>query len=130
MREMIEGSGIDIVEIQRIEESCERWGRRFLGRIFTNKEMDYSFEKRFPYQHLAARFAVKEAILKSFGNGWEKFNSLKLIEITNDADGKPRVELRGGLKELFEERNLSKIIISMSHSKKFAVATCIFEKNE
>lgn len=126
---MIEGSGIDIVEIDRVKSAHQKWGESFLKKVFTEKELNYSFEKRYPYQHLAARFAAKEATLKAFGNGWENFVSLNLIEVSNDADGKPQILLNGDFKKLYADRKLSKIIITMSHSRKFAVASCILEKN-
>lgn len=125
---MIEGSGIDIVEIERIKEAHKRWGDGFLKKVFTKKELDYSFKRRFPYQHLAARFAAKEALLKAFGNGWQRFGSLNLIEVTNDKDGKPQIKLNGDFKKLCQERNLNEIVVSVSHSKKFAVASCILVK--
>ncbi|MFH1856772.1 MAG: holo-ACP synthase [Candidatus Omnitrophota bacterium] len=127
---MIQGTGIDIIEIDRVKQAHKRWGDSFLKKVFTKKELDYSFEKRFPYQHLAARFAAKEAVIKAFGNGWENFVSLNLIEVSNDKDGKPRIILNGGFKKLYAKRNLNDIVVSMSHSKKFAVANCILVKNE
>ena len=126
---MIEGSGIDIVEIERIEKAHHKWGDRFLKKIFSEEEMNYSFEKRFPYQHLAARFAAKEATLKAFGNGWGRLDSLSLIEVSNNRDGKPQIKLKGNLKKLCNGRSLSEVVLSMSHSKKFAVASCILVKN-
>jgi holo-[acyl-carrier-protein] synthase len=126
---MIEGSGIDIVEIERFKEAHQRWGDSFLRKIFTREEINYSLEKRFPYQHLSARFAAKEATLKAFGNGWGGLVSLNLIEIFNDKDGKPHIKLKGDLEKLYKERNLADIVVSMSHSKRFAVASCILVKN-
>ena len=127
---MIEGSGIDIVDIEQIEKAHKKWGDNFLKRVFTERETSYSFEKRFPYQHLAARFAAKEAVLKSFANGWRGLVALSLIEILNDNDGKPYVRLKGSVEKLYKERKLTGIVISMSHSKNFAVASCILVKNK
>ena len=66
---MIIGTGIDIVEISRIRRAVERHGDRFLKRVFTADEREYCLARRFPEQHLAARFAVKEAALKALGTG-------------------------------------------------------------
>jgi len=115
-REFVEGDAVD--------ENDD-----FLKKIFTDRELSYSFEKRFPYQHLAARFAAKEATLKAFGNGWGRSVSLDLIEVSNDEDGKPQISLNGVLRILYEQRNLKEIVVSMSHSIKFAVASCILVKN-
>jgi len=127
---MIEGSGIDIVEIKQMREAHKKWGNNFLKKIFAPKEIAYSFKKRFPYQHLAGRFAAKEATIKAFSNGWGKSIDLSSIEVSNDKDGKPRIKLKGNFKKLCEKRKLNEIVISMSHSKNFAVASCILIKNK
>ena len=126
---MIEGSGIDIVEIKQMKAAHKKWGDNFLKKIFTPREITYSFKKRFPYQHLAGRFAAKEATVKAFGNGWGKSVDLSSIEVSNNKDGKPRIKLKGNFKKLCKERRLNEVVISMSHSKNFAVASCILLKN-
>ena len=62
------GTGVDIVEISRIKKAADKWKEKFLGRVFTEAELKYSYGKKFLYQHLAARFAAKEAVLKAFGD--------------------------------------------------------------
>ena len=59
--------GIDIVEIKRLKKTSKKWGKAFLAKVYTKREIAYSMNKRYPYQHLAARFAAKEAIFKALG---------------------------------------------------------------
>ena len=110
---MIKGTGIDIVEIDRLKGAIEKWGDLFLKRVFTDTEVAYSMEKRFPFQHLAARFAAKEAIMKAFGT---EFIGFKDIEISNDTFGRPHCTIRN---------KKDKVHISVAHSDKYAVASAI-----
>ncbi|MFC1593756.1 holo-ACP synthase [Candidatus Omnitrophota bacterium] len=117
---MIIGSGVDIIEIERLKSAIERWGEAFLKRVFTAKEVDYSKKRRFPYEHLAARFAAKEAVLKALSNYRYDY---KDIEITNNGDGKPVCNLKHSADELT-------ILLSISHTKNYAVASAIITKGE
>ena len=85
---MIVGIGIDIVEVRRIKGALNRWGEKFLKRVFTQRELDYANTKKFLYETLAARFACKESVLKAFGDT-RIGAQLKNIEILNDSKGKP-----------------------------------------
>ena len=114
---MIRGSGIDIVEIKRLKAAIERWGDTFLNKVFTEKELEYSNSKRFPMQHLAARFAAKEAVFKAFGTN-PKIN-FKDIEISNDRFGKPFCTIK---------KKPTTVILSLSHSHEYAVASAIITK--
>jgi len=125
---MIVGSGVDIVEVDRIKKAVKRWGESFIDKVFTKKELNYSHKKRFAYQHLAARFATKEAVLKAFGGGWIRSLPWKEVEITNDKTGKPSVTLHGEAKKLKEKREIKRMVISISHTKNYAVASAILEK--
>lgn len=112
---MIVGTGIDIIEISRIKKAIERWGDDFLKHIFNPQEIEYSNRQKNPYQHYAVRFAAKEAVFKAVGDrrmGW------KDVTITHDSDGKPvcTYHATGFTK---------KILISLSHSKDYAVASAI-----
>lgn len=122
---MIIGTGIDIVEISRVKNASLKWKNKFLKRIFTDKEIAYSQEKPYSYQHLAARFAAKEAVLKAFGNGWKKQAEWTDIEIWNEESGKPQVKLYGNLKQMQDELKVDDIIISLSHAHNYAVASAI-----
>ena len=112
----ITGTGIDIIEISRIEEAIKRWGKDFLNHVFTKEEIDYAGKLRFPAQHFAARFAAKEAVLKAFGDN--AHISWKDIQIKNDRNGKPEC--------IYSGKNFKrKILISISHTKNYAVASAI-----
>jgi len=110
---MSKGIGIDMVEISRLKKAIEKWGDVFLNRVFNKKVISYSMQKRFPYQHLAARFAAKEAVIKAFGNNPVTF---KDIEIVNDKFGKPSCKIRN---------KKNNIHISITHTDKYAIATAI-----
>ncbi|MCX5715437.1 MAG: holo-ACP synthase [Candidatus Omnitrophica bacterium] len=122
---MIIGTGVDIVEIARIKKAAKNWKARFLTRIFTDRELAYSRQKKFSHQHLAARFAAKEAVLKAFGDASINSMEWKEIEITNNKDGKPLVRLSGKALQTKKRRKVKDIIISLSHTKNYAVASAI-----
>lgn len=125
---MIVGTGVDIVEIQRFKTALDRWGDDFLQKIFTEKEIGYSRSRRFQSQHLAARFAAKEAVVKSFG-GNPGLRDWCQIEILNDSNGKPTVVLHGEAEKLQKNTGIDRIILSISHSKDYALANVILEKD-
>lgn len=112
------GTGIDIVEVKRLKQSIKKWKGLFLNRIFTDKEIAYAKNKRFSYEHLAGRFAAKEAVIKASGGG--KF-AFKDIEIINSPTGKPCVKLSKNNKKY-------KISVSISHIKDYAVASAFITK--
>ncbi len=121
----IYGIGIDIVDTKRIEESLSQGGDRLIDRIFTRKERTYCAKMRNPAPHYAARFAAKEAIAKAFGTGiGEKLNWTDM-EILRDSLGKPYVVLTGVGKAFAEERGITQIMISLSHSDQHAAANAV-----
>ena len=126
---MIGGLGVDIVEISRIKNAVLRWKESFLKRIFTDNEINYSKTRKFSYQHLAARFAAKEAVLKAIGDSSIHRIEWHEVEVLNDEFGKPMIRLSGEAKKTKERRNISDIIISMSHTRTYAVANAILIKN-
>src|ERR1041384_8508837 len=111
------GIGVDLVECARIEHSLERFGERFLQRVFTAGEIEYSQSMKFPGRHLAARFAAKEAVSKAFGTGIGKSMGWKDIDVRRKESGEPFVVLEGGAKKLAEERAVSKLAITLSHTE-------------
>lgn len=128
---MIAGSGIDIVEVARVQALKDRWQDRFLNRIFTPRELAYANGKKCAAEHLAARIAVKEALIKAFSdNGRKYLGSWKDIEVSNDRSGRPFVNLYGNFKQVKKRRKLGQIIISASHTHKYAVASAILTKNK
>ena len=117
--------GIDIVEIKRLEKTSKKWGKAFLKKVYTPRELAYSMKKRFPYQHLAARFAAKEAIFKALGEVEKNFVGWKNIEILNDSNGKPAVFWHGDAEKCRRKRRISGAVVSLSHSDHYAVASAM-----
>ncbi|MBI2870435.1 MAG: holo-ACP synthase [Candidatus Omnitrophica bacterium] len=122
------GTGVDIVEVERLEEALDRWGERFLKRVFTKGEIEYSRKMRFPAMHLAARFAVKEAVRKAFGDHWDNRAGWTDIEVINHASGRPDVRLRGAAEKLKVSQRIGNIVLSLSHTRRFAVASVVMER--
>ena len=117
--------GIDIVEIKRLERVSRRWGKVFLDKVYTDKELKYANSRRFPHQHLAARFAAKEAIFKGLGEVERNFVGWKNIEILNDAYGKPVVYWHGDAEKVRKKRKIKGAIVSLSHTDHYAVASAL-----
>lgn len=122
---MIVGTGIDIVEVFRMRDAISKWGSSFLTKVFTNKEISYSNSKRFAPQHFAARFAAKEAVVKAFGEARKSPVNWTDIEVFNDKEGRPVMLLSNEALKLKRRKNVSEVIVSMSHSKNYAVASVI-----
>ena len=116
LKETIIGTGIDITEVRRLRQAIEKWGDSFTNRIFLPEELKTAKEKVTLYQHLAGRFAAKEAIYKAIGDTSLGF---KDIRIYNDSDGKPHCEIRKKTKP-----NIT-IHLSISHVKSYAVANAL-----
>lgn len=119
------GHGIDMVDCRRIEQLIERHGDRFLNRVFTAAEQDYSKKNRRRMEHLGGRFAVKEAIMKVLGTGWRNGIAWTDIETKNDSLGKPTVQLTGKIATIAEQIGVKDISISITHTKELAIASAI-----
>jgi holo-[acyl-carrier protein] synthase len=121
MSETILGTGLDLVECDRIRRSVEKFGERFLGRVFHAGERDYASRQRFPHRHLAARFAAKEAVNKAFGGrlGW------KDMEIRRHASGEPWLRFHANGEKLLHEHGVGRVMISLTHTEHYAAATAI-----
>src|SRR3970040_883715 len=113
--------GIDIIEIKRIERLFFN-NENFLRKIYTEKEVEYCKPKKNKYQHLAARFATKEAMFKALGTGWVGKMKWTDIELLNDEMGKPYVNLYGSVKELADRKHIGDIAVSFSHCQDYAIA--------
>lgn len=124
---MIAGTGVDLVEIGRIAELGERHGERFLRRVFTAAEIAHCSARPARYQHFAARFAVKEAVFKALGTGWTRGVAWRQVETTNDETGKPSVALSGVAKSLADGLAVRTIHVSISHTRRYAIAQVILE---
>ena len=124
--------GIDIVEIRRLARTSKKWGRAFLKKIYTDRELAYARSKRYPEQHLAARFAAKEAIFKALGEVEKDFVGWKNVEILNDGNGKPVVHWHGQAEKVRRKRGLAGAVVSLSHTENYAVASAmlVFRKKK
>lgn len=125
---MILGIGIDIVEVGRIRESCERFGDRFLNRILRPAEIAYCLSNKFMAPHVAARFAAKEAISKAFGTGIGKHLGWRDMEIGRKESGEPFVILHDRGAKLLQERGATAVYVSLSHTQVHAAAVAVLER--
>lgn len=116
------GTGIDIVEIERIAASIARHGEPFLARIFTAGEREYCAAMRKPEIFYAARFAAKEAVSKAFGTGITAQVGWRDIEVRRKASGEPFVALHGEGAATARRLGIAEIHLSLSHSDHYAVA--------
>lgn len=121
------GIGIDLVDCNRIESSIERFGDRFLRRVFTEGEIAYAQSMKFPARHLAARFAAKEALSKAFGTGIGKAMGWRDLDVQKRESGEPFVVLSGGAEKMASERGVERVWISLSHTDESGMATIILE---
>ncbi len=121
------GIGIDLVDCDRIENSIERFGDRFLRRVFTDGEIAYAQSMKFPARHLAARFAAKEALSKAFGTGIGKAMGWRDLDVQKHESGEPFVVLSGGAEKMANDRGVERVWISLSHTDKSGMATIILE---
>ena len=121
------GTGVDLVECSRIQNSIERFGDRFLHRVFTNGEIEYSMSMKFPARHLAARFAAKEAVSKAFGTGIGKAMGWRDIDIQKRASGEPFLVLSGAAQELAKKRGITAALVTLSHTEHHAMACVVLE---
>jgi holo-[acyl-carrier protein] synthase len=124
---MILGVGIDIIEVERIKSSYERFGERFVNRILLSGEIEYCLSHKAPAPFLAARFAAKEAISKAFGTGIGAQLGWQDMEVKRKESGEPYVILHGGGIELLKARGGKHVLISISHTQAHATAVAILE---
>ena len=124
---MIVGIGVDIVENARISEMLRRHGRSFEEKLFTEGELSYADERRRRTEHLAARFAAKEAVAKALGQGMTNGISWRDIEVVHDQRGKPGVKLTGAVRKLADKMGVQHLHISLSHTDSHSVAFVVAE---
>jgi holo-[acyl-carrier protein] synthase len=130
MGELILGSGIDLVDCNRIESSMEKFGERFLNRIFLPGELDYCMKQKFPHRHLAARFAAKEAVSKTFGTGIGSELGWRDMEVVRLPSGEPELHLHGKGLELLKKRGGKRVMISLTHTDHQAAANALLIGHE
>lgn len=114
--------GIDIVSVSRLEEAVQRSGERFLNRVFTREERDYCESKRFKYEHYAARFAAKEAMMKAMEIRRQNRLRFREIEIRRRPTGKPEIAMSRENRRRFGLPENVKIELSMTHERNYAVS--------
>ena len=124
---MISGTGIDIVDVDRIRESIEK-NERFKSLVYSAAEIQYCEKQGHPYQSYAARFAAKEAFFKALGSGWRGKMAFNEVTVINDQWGKPTLHLSGEAAERVEALGNTLIHVSLSHTKAYATAMVIIEK--
>jgi holo-[acyl-carrier protein] synthase len=124
---VIVGLGVDITEVDRIEQAIARHGRAFLERIFTPEEIAYCERHRNSAERYAGRFAAKEAAMKALGTGWRKGVRWLDVEVTRNPGGKPSIALRGVAREFADKLGVRHITVTITHSGNTALAQVIFE---
>jgi holo-[acyl-carrier protein] synthase len=125
------GHGIDIVETSRIRRLVEQHGQHFLDRCFTRDEQAYCAlnEKRY-YEHLAGRFAAKEAVLKVLGTGWRGGIAWTDVEVIRESSGQPKIALTGECQRIANDLGISNWHVSISHIETHATASAIGMRRE
>jgi holo-[acyl-carrier protein] synthase len=124
---MVLGVGTDLMETRRVQESIERFGERFLQRVFTAGEIAYCQRKRNAAESFAARFAAKEAGAKALGTGISRGVNWKEFEVKREESGRPTLHLSGRAAELAEAMGVRRIQLSLTHSREFAMAVVVTE---
>jgi len=124
---MIVGTGIDIAEVPRIRQSIERFGERFLQRVFTEGEIRYCESKANRFERYAARFAAKEAGMKALGTGWNFGVRWRDLEVARKPGGRPTLLLHGKAAEFAAKLGATNIALSLTHTPQEAMAQVILE---
>jgi holo-[acyl-carrier protein] synthase len=124
---MVIGIGTDLLEIARIAQSIDRFGERFLARVFTQRETAYCLRKKPAAESFAARFAAKEAAAKALGTGISRGVSWLDLEVGREPGGRPTMELSGRAAERARELGVARVSLSLTHSRQFALAFVVME---
>jgi holo-[acyl-carrier protein] synthase len=124
---MIRGVGVDLVKVHRLQQATERWGQRFLARIFTAAEIELCQSRARPAHCLALRFAAKEAFAKALGLGIREGLRWVDIEVVHDHLGKPSLRLHNEARNLFENVAAKGSWLSLSDERDYAVAVVVLE---
>jgi holo-[acyl-carrier protein] synthase len=124
---MIVGTGLDIAEVQRIRESIERFGERFLNRVFTPGEIQYCESRAGKFESYAARFAAKEAGMKALGTGWNHGVRWRDIEVVRPKGRRPTLQFHGQAAAFAEKLGARNVALSITHTHEQALAHIILE---
>jgi holo-[acyl-carrier protein] synthase len=124
---MIVGTGVDLAEVPRIRHSIERFGDKFIRRIYTPGEIAYVERKANKYERYAARFAAKEAGMKAIGTGWKRGVTWQDFEVSNLPSGKPTLKFHGVAAKVAESLQVRNVSLSLTHTAELGMAHVILE---
>ncbi len=124
---MIVGMGVDLAEVPRVRAAVERFGARFIERVFTAAEIAYVERKANRFERYAARFAAKEAGMKAIGTGWKRGVRWRDFEVANLPSGKPTLRLHGEAARVAEQLGVKAVALSLTHTREMAMAQVILE---
>jgi holo-[acyl-carrier protein] synthase len=124
---MIVGIGTDLIEVDRIRQSMDRYGDKFLRRVYTETESAYAMSKRNFAERLAGRFAVKEAGMKAIGTGWRRGVTWRDFEVINEPGGRPTLRLTGAAGRIAQGLGARRVSVSITHTAAMAMAVVILE---
>lgn len=124
---MIVGTGVDLAEVPRIRASIERFGARFIDRIYTPAEIAYVERKANRWERYAARFAAKEAGMKAIGTGWRHGVRWQDFEVANLPSGKPTLRLHGVAARVADKLGVRNVSLSLTHTAELGMAHVILE---
>ena len=124
---MIVGTGVDLAEVPRIQASIERYGQKFIQRIYTPREIAYVERKANKFERYAARFAAKEAGMKAIGTGWRRGVTWQDFEVANLPTGKPTLLLHGVAAKFAERLGVKNVSLSLTHTRELGMAHVILE---
>lgn len=125
---MIIGVGVDLAEVDRIREAIERYGGRFIERIYTAAEIAYVESKANRHERYAARFAAKEAGMKAIGTGWRRGVRWQDFEVTNLPTGQPTLDFHGAAASFASAMGVRHVALSMTHTAAQAMAIVLLER--
>ena len=118
---------MDAVQIDRFRKAKERWGKRFLNRLFSEDEMEECRKWKDPVVHLAVKFAAKEAFSKAMGTGFGTMLSPREVEVLHDASGAPRFAVSKKVERQLKARKVENVLLSLSHDGGLGIAFVIME---
>ena len=118
----VRGIGVDLTVIPRMRRVVERWGERFLRRVFTDEELAYCRRRRDPVPHLAARFAAKEATLKALGTGLSMGIAWRDLEVRRERGAAPTMVLSGSCRAIARAKGGDRVLVSLTHDGDYALA--------
>ena len=124
---MVLGIGIDVVRISRIDASIDRYGDRFLSRVFTPGEQADCGDRSAGGESLAGRFAAKEAAFKALGAGWDVCGGFTSVEVVREQDGRPQIVLHGRAQEMATRLGAGSMHVSITHDAGIAAAVVVME---